>query len=285
MCRKAKRPWTFNKRTGTVFYRLRSPKKRIFEVLQAYMECGSVDGVARTFGRNISTITRWTDRAALHCESVNQSMICDIESMCVQLDELWSYCQKKENEQWIWNAIDAMTKLLIAFVVGPWTKKSAKKLVKRLKKRIKAVWLFLSDGLDHYIKPISKKFKNATYIQMVKHYKGKKLESLEIRHIQGLPVAVAEELIRLHGIGSGINTAFVERLNLTERQSCSKLKRKTLCYAKLVKRLVGFMNLFQAYYNFVRPHESLEENGVRRTPAMATRLTDHAWTWSELLSR
>lgn len=249
------------------------------------MECGSVEGVGRVFGKNVETITRWTDRAAAHCAKVNEAMIKDLETICAQLDELWSYCQKKENEQWIWNAIDAMTKLLIAFVVGPWNKKSAERLVKTLRKRIKSIWLFLSDGLDHYIKKIARRFRDATYIQMVKHYKGRKLESLEIRHIQGLPVAVVEELIRLHGIGTGINTAFVERLNLTERQSSAKLKRKTLCYAKLVQRLSGFMNLFQAYYNFVRPHESLEENGVKRTPGMAARLTNHVWTWNELLAQ
>lgn len=282
-CKKAKRPWTFNKRTGTPFYRLRNSKKRIFGVLQAYMECGSVEGVSRVFGKSAETITRWADRAAVHCAKISEAMIRDLTAMCVQLDELWSYCQKKKNEQWIFNAIDAMTKLLIAFVVGPWNKKSARKLVKTLRKRIKAIWLFLSDGLDHYIKPIKRQFRNATYIQMVKHYSGRKLGWIEVRHIQGLPIAVAEELIRLHRIGSGINTAFVERLNLTERQSSAKLKRKTLCYAKLVERLAGFMSLFQAYYNFVRPHESLEENGARRTPAMAARLTDHAWTWNELL--
>jgi len=249
------------------------------------MECGSVEGVGRIFAKSVGTRTGWIDRAAMHCKKVNEAMIHDIESMCVQLDELWSYVQNKGDEQWVWNAIDAMTKLLIAFVVSPWDKKGARKLVKTLKKRIKSVWLFLSDGLDHYIKFIARHFKNATYIQMVKHYKGRKLASIEKRHIQGLPIAVAEELIRLHGIGSGINTAFVERLNLTERQSSAKLKRKTLCFAKLVQRLSGFMNLFQAYYNFVRPHESLEENGVKRTPGMAARLTDHVWTWNELLAQ
>jgi IS1 family transposase len=249
------------------------------------MECGSVEGVSRVFGKSAETITRWTDRTAAHCAKISETVIQDLKTVCVQLNELWSYVQKKDDEQWVFNAIDAMTKLLIAFVVGPWDKKSAKRLVKTLRKRIKAIWLFLSDGLDHYIKPIKRQFRNATYIQMVKHYIGRKLDRIEIRHIQGLPVAVAEELIRLHGIGSGINTAFVERLNLTERQSSAKLKRKTLCYAKLVRRLIGFMNLFQAYYNFVRPHESLEKNGAKRTPAMAARLTDHVWTWNELLLR
>lgn len=120
---------------------------------------------------------------------------------------------------------------------------------------------------------------------MVKHYKGRKLESIEKRHIQGLPIAVAEEILRLHSLGSQINTAFVERLNLTERQSSAKLRRKTLCYAKRIQRIVNYMHIFQAYYNLVRTHMSLKENGVKRTPSMAARLTGHVWTWNELLMK
>jgi len=97
------------------------------------MECGSVEGVGRIFAKSVGTITRWIDRAAMHCKKVNEAMIRNIESMCVQLDELWSYVQNKGDEQWVWNAIDAMTKLLIAFVVSPWDKKGARKLVKRSK--------------------------------------------------------------------------------------------------------------------------------------------------------
>lgn len=151
------------------------------------------------------------------------------------------------------------------------------------RKRIKALWAFISDGLDHYIKPIARHFRGATYIQFVKHYSGRKLKSTEVRHVQGFPICVIEELVKLHGIGNRINTAFVERLNLTQRQSSAKLRRKTLCYAKRENRLENYMHIFQAYYNFVRPHMSLKENGVRRTPAMAAHLTDHVWTWNELL--
>ena len=282
-CKEQGRSWTFNKRTGTVFYRLRTSVKEVVQVLQAYMECGSMEGVARTFSRKISTITRWTDRIAQQCAKVNNALIKNLEVLFVQLDELWSYVQKKENEQWVWNPIDPQTKLMIAFQIGPWTKKTARKLIKLLKKRIKAIWAFISDGLDHYVKLIARHFRGATYIQFVKHYSGRKLKSTEIRLIQGLPVAVIEELIRACGLGRQINTAFVERLNLTQRQSCAKLKRKTLCAAKLEGRLENCMHIFQAYYNFVRPHMSLKQNGAKRTPGMAARLTNHIWTWKELL--
>lgn len=128
-CRKAGKAWTFNKRTGTVFYRLRKSKKTVMRALQSYMECGSVAGVARTFECRAREIDRWTDRAAAQCAAVTDNLLCELEVICAMLDEIWSYAQNKKNEQWVFNAIDAATKLLIGFAVGPWNKKSAKKLV------------------------------------------------------------------------------------------------------------------------------------------------------------
>ena len=50
-------------------------------------------------------------------------------------------------------------------------------------------------------------------------------------------------------------------------------------------------DLFQAWYNFIKPHKSLRlkiDSGNRkwfqRTPAMAEGLTDHIWSLKELLT-
>jgi hypothetical protein len=51
------------------------------------------------------------------------------------------------------------------------------------------------------------------------------------------------------------------------------------------------LDLFHAWYNFVKPHDSLKvkvnsENRkwLQRTPAMAEKITDHIWTLKELLT-
>jgi lipopolysaccharide export LptBFGC system permease protein LptF len=53
------------------------------------------------------------------------------------------------------------------------------------------------------------------------------------------------------------------------------------------EELEGQMFVFQAFYNFVMPHMSLtvgKGNGKqRRTPAIAAGLTDHIWSWEEVL--
>lgn len=90
-----------------------------------------------------------------------------------------------------------------------------------------------------------------------------------------------------------INTAYVERDNLTSRQSNGRLVRKTLSHSKKDYYLQRHIDLEDAAFNFVRPHQSLRHhisrpvNGRKwqqRTPAMVAGLTDHVWTLEELLS-
>ena len=45
-----------------------------------------------------------------------------------ETDEMWSFVQKKANKQWIWLAMDATTRQIIAFHVGDRSRESAKAL-------------------------------------------------------------------------------------------------------------------------------------------------------------
>ena len=45
-----------------------------------------------------------------------------------EADEMWSFVQKKANKQWIWIAMDATTRQIIAFHVGDRSRESGKEL-------------------------------------------------------------------------------------------------------------------------------------------------------------
>src|SRR3954469_4016768 len=105
------------------------------------------------------------------------------------------------------------------------------------------------------------------------------------------------DLIRImqaDGCGSRVNTAYIERDNLTSRQSNGRLVRKTLSHSKRKEYLQFHIDFEDAVYNFVRPHGSLRlrlrrpgPHGrlwVARSPAMAAGLTDHIWNLEELMS-
>ncbi len=95
-----------------------------------------------------------------------------------------------------------------------------------------------------------------------------------------------------------INTAFVERLNLSLRQRVAPIRRRSATLCKGEEGLSHPLILFQVYHNFVLPHASLRlplaeptathGNGSAklwqaRTPAMAVGLTDHRWPLREVL--
>jgi hypothetical protein len=83
------------------------------------------------------------------------------------------------------------------------------------------------------------------------------------------------------------------------RQALAPLARKTPSFCKDRERLRQRVGFFQAFYNVARPHMSLRRplpppertrHGAIRprwqecTPAMAAGLTDHVWTFRELLT-
>lgn len=107
------------------------------------------------------------------------------------------------------------------------------------------------------------------------------------------------ERLKAAGLSGRINTAFIERINLTIRQCVSKLTRRTWGTAQFTPELSEHLFWWRAYYHFARYHESLEvelatsidrkgkqqaQRHRRRTPAMAAGLPLRRWTVKELLS-
>ena len=66
--------------------------------------------------------------------------------------------------------------------------------------------------------------------------------------------------------GQQINTAYVERDNLTSRQSNERLVRKTLSHSKKSYFLRRHLALEDAVFNFVRPHQALRIAVPQPTP-------------------
>jgi len=77
-----------------------------------------------------------------------------------------------------------------------------------------------------------------------------------------------------------ISTSYVERQNLTMRMAMRRFTRLTNAFSKKLANLKAALALHFAHYNFMRVHRML-----RVTPAIEAKLTDHIWTWDELLTR
>src|SRR5512142_3004584 len=101
------------------------------------------------------------------------------------------------------------------------------------------------------------------------------------------------------GLSGRLNTAFIERVNLTVRHGIAALARRTWATAQQSPPLLAHLEWWRAYYHFVRPHAALRvalmqprERGGKhlaqcyrqRTPAMAAGRTTRRWTAREVLS-
>jgi IS1 family transposase len=131
------------------------------------------------------------------------------------------------------------------------------------------------------------------YAQVDKRREGGRVVEVRRRILFG-SAADLTAILKNDGCGTQINTAYVERDNLTSRQSNGRLVRKTLSHSKKEAFLQRHIALEDAFYNFVRPHSALRirlpqpgphgRQWQPQTPAMAAGLTDHIWTLDELLS-
>ena len=90
----------------------------------------------------------------------------------------------------------------------------------------------------------------------------------------------------------GKSTAYVERTHLTMRHFNSRLVRKTIAFSKDLAMHHAAATWDDLCYNLIHAHKSLRQAVVGapqqrwqpRTAAMAAGLTDHVWTFKELLT-
>ena len=133
------------------------------------------------------------------------------------------------------------------------------------------------------------------YAQVIKTVRRRRLVRVTHRVVFGTLEAVEHVLT---ACGWQINTAFIERLNLSIRQHVAAIGRRVSTLCKGEDGLRQQLALYHGYDNFCLPHASLRQplaqpvptNGAGSaktwwlcTPAMAAGLTDRVWTLREVL--
>jgi insertion element IS1 protein InsB len=68
-----------------------------------------------------------------------------LQRLEAELDELWSFVGKKANRQWVWIAMDATTRQVLAFYVGDRSGQSAKALWEKIPAAYQEHALFYTD--------------------------------------------------------------------------------------------------------------------------------------------
>jgi IS1 family transposase len=300
-------------------YRLKTPSHHIATVLSALAEGLDPSAAERVFGYRQATITTWLTRAGQHAHTFHEHFFCNLQLPHLQLDELRTRLRNAKQVLWFWLVIDPCTKILPVLHLGLRTQHAAHTVIHSLREILApgCIPIFTSDGLNLYFYALTAHFGHwlvgsrrgrivrqwqvaakLIYGQVKKSYRRRKL--VRVTHIMRLG-AQADLTVALQGLGfSGrLNTAFIERVNLTVRHGVAALARRTWATAQQAPQLLAHLEWWRAYYHFVRPHASLrvallrprERGGNRlaqcyrqRTPAMAAGRTHRRWTAREVLS-
>jgi IS1 family transposase/transposase-like protein len=310
---------TFSARRDTPLYRLKTPSQQVAIVLTALAEGLDPSAAERVFGYRQATITTWLIRAGRHAELFHEHCFRNLHLPHLQLDELRTRLRSAKQILWLWLAIDPLTKMIPVLQLGPRTQNMAHTVIHFLRRSLApgCLPLFTSDGLNLYFYALTAHFgqwlevgrrgrkvrqwqvaADLIYGQVKKCYRQRKLVRVRPVMRLGTQADLTIALQRL-GLSGRLNTAFIERVNLTVRHGIAALARRTWATAQQSPHLLAHLEWWRAYYHFVRPHEALrvalmqprERGGKRlaqryrpRTPAMAAGRTNRRWTTREVLS-
>ncbi len=267
--------------------------ERKIQIISALAEGNSIRSTERMTNTHRDTIMRLLLTVGKRCEQVLDSQIRNVRCRVIQADEIWTYVGKKEGrltkeerrnpeigDQYIFVALDAETKLVPTFLVGKRTGETALSFIEDLKMRLarNGRIQLTTDGLRAYVEAVQTCFRlNIDFAQVVKLYAS--VNPGPGRYSPPRVKEVVSTIISGHPDERHVSTSFVEANNLTMRMAIRRLTRLTNAFSKKLANLKAALALHFMNYNFVRVHST-----IRVTPAMAAGITDHIWTWNELLA-
>jgi IS1 family transposase/transposase-like protein len=268
---------TFSARRHTPLYRLKTPSHQIAMVLSALAEGLDPSAAERVFGYRQATSTTWLTRAGGHAQTLHERIFSQLQLPHRQLDELRTRLRSSQHVLWLWLAIDPCTKILPVLSLGPRTQHMAHLFIHSLRRLLahNCLPLFTSDGLNLYFYALTAHFgqwrevrrrgrkmkqwqvaAGLIYGQVKKSYRRRKL--VRVRHVMRLGAQADLTVVLQHlGFWGRLNTAFIERVNLTVRHGVAALARRTWATSHQAPQLLAHLEWWRAYYHFVRPHQSL----------------------------
>ncbi len=297
----------FSVRCNTPMYDLKTPVRRVDEVVTATSEGVDVAAASRIFKHDERTIQRWLARTAAHSARLHDHFFHDLVCAHLQLDELLTKLRGLKEHVFVWVVIDAQTKIMPVIHIGRRRHEDAMRFVHEIWQRLAAGTppVFTSDGLWLYYYALTAHFgqwvaqagkrwptwtvdPRLLYGQVHKVKAGYSLKALYTLAVCGTRAQLRQALGALRLTGR-IMTAYVERVNLTLRQHIPPLARRTWSLARDEQSLWRYLEWGRAYYHFCRYHDALRLPSPgppryrSRTPAMAAGLARRRWRVSELL--
>jgi transposase-like protein len=290
-----------------MFEGLRKPIDLIVIVMTLLAYGCPVQAIVQAFKLDERTVAEWRDRAGQHCQQIHAAIVeqGQVDLVHVQADEI--RVKGRKMVAWMGLAMMVSTRLWVAGTVSLSRDKGLAdallQQVRRVAQRLRPL-LVLTDGWAAYPGSICRAFREKVKERpgpgraclqvwpelhigtVIKRTEKKRVVEITRTIAHGVLERAEQLLARSHG-GEVLNTAFIERLNGTFRERLASLTRKSRHAASRIRALHTGMYLIGCTYNFCVVHQELSKAkhwDKPCTPAMASGLTDHIWSFGELLS-
>ncbi len=275
--------------------------ERRAQVVGCLVEGMSIRATVRVTGVAKNTIVKLLADLGTACAEYQDGTLSNLSTRRVECDEIWSFCYSKQKnvpdehagtfgygDVWTWVAIDADTKLVPSWLVGERTAADAYVFLSDLKSRLRHRVQMTTDGHRPYLTVMEPLFGSdgIDFAMLHKIYGGD--PERERTYSPAVCTGIDKRVICGEPDDALISTSYVERQNLTMRMGLRRFTRLTNAFSKKVENLAHAVSLHFMHYNFCRVHQSLtitREDGrrIKRTPAMAAGVADHAWSVHELV--
>jgi IS1 family transposase len=279
-------------------YKLSWEKKK--QVISALVEGNSIRATCRMVGVAKGTVTRLLLRVGKACYEYQDKTVTNLTSKRIQCDEIWSYCHtkgrnlpkgiKKKHKKfgvgdvWTWVAIDADTRIVPCWHLGTRDTTEAHAFFMNLKSRLTTRPQITTDGYLAYKWAVPHVFKDEVDYGIISKEFWSVSDDGEKRYSNDKYVSCERLIVQGNPDPTQVSTSYIERQNLTMRMNMRRFSRLTNAFSKKIYNMELAVALHFMHYNFCRGHISLSPRGLKpKTPAMASGITDHVWSISEVL--
>ncbi|MFT7670613.1 MAG: transposase-like protein [Planctomycetota bacterium] len=275
---------TFGATSGTAYERLQHSKRKFDRVATLSVEGVGKAAIARIEGLCWNTVSRWLELAAAYARQFNDANLRGYTLEELQLDELNTFLGNRNEKTWVFAGIEVSSRLWPTTLVGARTWNNTKSFIRTIADS--SEWapfpLITSDGMKFYGNAIQLTFGvGCVHAQVIKKIKQNRVVKVGTKLVIGSEWRL-EDALEDSEDSTKLNTAFIERLNLTIRQGSAYLNRRSPCHARKKRTLDDHLELLRFHYNFCRPHSSLKFGRVVRTPAMQAGLVSRKLTFRDI---
>ena len=267
-----------------------STEKRV-QVVAALVEGNSIRSTARMTGVSKPTILKLLRDLGCACAAYQDRTLRGLKCRRLQCDEIWSFVGMKQKnipkerrgesglgDVWTWTALDADTKLIVAYLVGSREASVAKEFMQDVASRLSHRVQLTTDGHAAYLEGVWSGFADEIdFSQLVKLYGAE--QAGESRYSPPKCIGCKKNKISGNPDPKHISTSFVERQNLSMRMGMRRFTRLTNAFSKKLENHRHAISIYFMHYNFARIHQTL-----RVTPAMEAGVSAHVWSVEEIIS-